>query len=84
MFIFRLLFVCFLFLVHQGYVLTGGTLSNTNFVAISANSKNKLGAVVAANFLGSAQANYYRAFNLGSVEVYTNTRSYPQNEIKCK
>ena len=25
---------------------------------------------MAANFLGSAQANYYRAFNLGSVEVY--------------
>ena len=53
----------------KGYVLNDGTLSNTNFVAIAANSKNKLGAVVAANFLGSAQANYYRAFNLGSVEV---------------
>lgn len=54
----------------QGYVLTGGTLANTNFVAIPVNSKNKLGAVVAANFLGSPQANYYRALTLGSLSVY--------------
>ena len=54
----------------QAYVLTSGTLANTNFVAIPANSKNKLGAVVAANFLGSPQANYYRALNLGALPVY--------------
>ena len=53
----------------QAYVLTGGTLANTNFVAIPVTSKNKLGAVVAANFLGSPQANYYRALTLGALPV---------------
>ena len=49
----------------QGYVRSSGNLANTNFVAIPTTSRNKLGAAVAANFLGTPQANYYRVLNLG-------------------
>lgn len=49
----------------QGYVMSTGNLANTNFVAIPTTSRNKLGAAVAANFLGTPQANYYRVLNLG-------------------
>jgi ABC-type uncharacterized transport system YnjBCD substrate-binding protein len=52
-------------LTAQGYVMSSGNLANTNFVAIPATSRNKLGAAVAANFLGTPQANYYRVLNLG-------------------
>lgn len=40
----------------RAYLLEGGTLSNTNYVAIPFNSPNKGGAEVVANFLQSPQA----------------------------
>ena len=35
----------------QGYILTTGTLANTNYIAIPINAANKLAAVVSANYL---------------------------------
>ena len=36
---------------YQGYILTTGTLANTNYIAIPINAANKLAAVVSANYL---------------------------------
>ena len=40
----------------QAYVLTSGTIANTNFVAIPKNAPNKAASMVAANVIGSGQA----------------------------
>ncbi len=40
----------------RSYILTGGTIGNTSFVAIPYNANAKAGAMVLANFLLSAQA----------------------------
>jgi len=45
----------------KSYVLDTGTISNTNFVAIPANSQNKAAALVAANMIGSIEAIFTRA-----------------------
>lgn len=45
----------------QAYVLSSGTISNTNFVAIPKIAPNKAGAMVAANVISSGQAMLQRA-----------------------
>lgn len=45
----------------QAYVLSSGTLANTNFVAIPKNAPNKPGALVAANVISSGAAMLQRA-----------------------
>ncbi|AHY47321.1 ABC-type uncharacterized transport system periplasmic component [Rubrobacter radiotolerans] len=51
------------------YLLEGGTLSNTNYVAIPFNAPNKAGAQVAANFMQSpeAQAEMQRTHVVGGL-----------------
>ena len=59
----------------MGTVLTSGTIANTNFVLIPANSANKLAAVVAGNYIASAQAMFSRAQPevIGSLQAYDPT-----------
>eukprot|EP00729_Bicosta_minor_P005557 gene5557-19006_t len=45
----------------KSYVLDTGTIANTNFVAIPANSQNKAAALVAGNMIGSLEAIFTRA-----------------------
>ena len=40
-------------------VLSSGTISNVNFVAIPANARNKLAAAVVGDFIGSTQVILY-------------------------
>ena len=44
----------------KGYTLSTGTLSNTNFLAIPINAKNKLAALVTLNYISSAAAMFQR------------------------
>lgn len=59
----------------RSIVLTSGTIANTNFVLIPANAKNKLPAVVAGNYIASAQAMFSRAQPevIGALQVYDPT-----------
>jgi putative spermidine/putrescine transport system substrate-binding protein len=57
----------------QGYILDSGTIANTNYVAIPANSPNKLAAVVTANYLASPAAMFYRFKVVGALQVFDNT-----------
>lgn len=56
----------------MSFVLTSGTIGNTNFVLIPANAKNKLAAVVVADYIASAEAMFSRAQpeNLGTLQAY--------------
>lgn len=45
----------------KGYVFDDGTIANTNFVAIPANSPNKAAAMVVGNAIGSMEAIFTRA-----------------------
>jgi putative spermidine/putrescine transport system substrate-binding protein len=45
----------------KSYVMDTGTIANTNFVAIPANSQNKAAALVAGNMIGSIEAVFTRA-----------------------
>jgi putative spermidine/putrescine transport system substrate-binding protein len=59
----------------RSLVLTSGTIANTNFVLIPANAKNKLAAVVAGNYIASAQAMFSRAQPevIGALQAYDPT-----------
>ena len=57
----------------QGYILDSGTIANTNYVAIPFNSPNKLAAVVAANYMASPAAMFYRYKVVGALQVFDPT-----------
>ena len=57
----------------QGYILDSGTIANTNYLAIPANSPNKLAAVVAANAMASPAAMFYRYKVVGALQVFDPT-----------
>lgn len=44
----------------KSYVLSEGTIANTNFVAIAANSPNKAAAMVVGNYIGKIEAAFTR------------------------
>eukprot|EP01038_Epipyxis_sp_PR26KG_P006568 gene6568-9026_t len=56
----------------MSYVPTTGTISNTNFVAIGKYAKNKLAAIVVANFIASigAQFNRRQPEQWGAIQCY--------------
>lgn len=58
-----------------GYVLTSGTIANTNYVLIPANAKNKLAAMVTGDFIASCTAVFSRAQpdGIGALGAYDNT-----------
>jgi putative spermidine/putrescine transport system substrate-binding protein len=59
----------------KGYVLSSGTLSNTNFVAVGKYAKNVLGGVVVANKIGEIASQFSRAQRegIGALQPYDET-----------
>ena len=62
----------------MAYVLTTGTLANTNFIAIGTNAKNKLAALVTANYMASAPAMFTRRQpeRWGAIQAYNPNASF--------
>ena len=56
----------------MSHVLTSGSLTSTNFFAIGANAKNKLAALVTANYMASAPAMFTRRQpqRWGAIQAY--------------
>ena len=56
----------------MSYVPSSGTISNTNFVAIAGNAKNRLAAVVVADYIGEiwSQFNRRQASQWGALQCY--------------
>ena len=44
----------------MSYVLSSGTIANTNFMAIGVNAKNKMAALVTADYMASPPAMFRR------------------------
>ncbi len=59
----------------MSYVPSSGTISNTNFVAIAGNAKNRLAAVVVADYIGEiwSQFNRRQSSQWGALQCYNPT-----------
>lgn len=58
--------------ITASLVLSSGTIANTNYITVPSNAANKLAAIVAGNFIASAQAMFSRAQpeEIGALQAY--------------